>query len=205
MNDNCNDLSPFHSFNTIILLRMISSKLIGNVCSKVQVLLDRYTSLNKSIKQQTVLKESTSLCLSIPFHFYFIPFSFLSIFTRSIPIHSYPFLSIPIHSYPFRIKSFHSYAIASELASFDWDTFQALLSLLLFLDAFLQVLHRSHHTVLSFFSDNRDLLLELSSGGTMPKELSLSAMDFVLLEMQSKEESWQSSVLNVCVEKRQDG
>ena len=39
---------------------LISSKLIGNVCSKIQVLLDRYTTLNKSMKQQTVLNESTS-------------------------------------------------------------------------------------------------------------------------------------------------
>ncbi len=33
------------------------SKLIENVCSKIQVLLDRYNALRKSTKQQTVLTE----------------------------------------------------------------------------------------------------------------------------------------------------
>ena len=119
--------------------------------------------------------------------------------------HSSCFCYLPL---PFPLNSFQqsyhdsspcpfSHFIASELASFDWDTFQALLSLLLYLDAFLQLLHRSHHTVISFFSTNRELLLELASGGAIPKEMALSAMDFVLLEMQSKEESWQSSVLTV--------
>ena len=92
-----------------------------------------------------------------------------------------------------------SYFIASELITFDWDTFQALLSLLLYLDAFLQVLHRSHHTVLSFFTTNRVLLLDLASGGMVPAESSLSAIDRLLLEMQSKDEQWQTSVLSVCI------
>ena len=116
---------------------------------------------------------------SFVIYLYFLPFTFSLIFI------------------PIIISLFVSHFIASELASFDWDTFQALLSLLLYLDAFLQVLHRSHHTVVSFFSTNRDLLLELASGGTISKEMTLSAMDCVLLEMQSKEESWQSSVLTV--------
>lgn len=92
-----------------------------------------------------------------------------------------------------------SYFIASELLTFDWDTFQALLSLLLYLDAFLQVLHRSHRTILSFFTTNRVLLLDLASGGVVPAESNLSAIDRLLLEMQSKDEQWQTSVLGVCI------
>lgn len=141
------------------------------------------------MKQQTVLNESTS-CFPHP---YAIPTFFLFLlFAFAFPLEFIPAIISRFVSLPF-----FSHFIASELASFDWDTFQALLSLLLYLDAFLQLLHRSHHTVISFFSTNRELLLELASGGAIPKEMALSAMDFVLLEMQSKEESWQSSVLTV--------
>ena len=134
--------------------------MIGNVCNKVQVLLDRYNTFKKSTKQETVLKESKSTHNSHASLFYFI---------------------------------------ASELITFDWDTFQSLLSLLLYLDAFLQVLHRSHHTVLSFFTTNRVLLLDLASGGMVPAESNLSAIDRLLLEMQSQDEQWQTSVLGVCI------
>ena len=94
----CFHFSLFHFFV------LISSKLIGNVCSKIQVLLDRYTTLNKSMKQQTVLNESTSCSpynygIQTIFLFCYLPLLFT--FYHFPHIHSNNHITIRLSFYSF--------------------------------------------------------------------------------------------------------
>ena len=83
-------------------------------------------------------------------------------------------------------------------ASFDWDSFQSVLSLLLYLDNFLLVLRQSHAFVLDFLQSHRALFTDLATGGDgrAPGDASLS-LATLLLMMHSGDAAWRTSILSV--------
>ena len=83
-------------------------------------------------------------------------------------------------------------------ASFDWDSFQSVLSLLLYLDNFLLVLRQSHAFVLDLLQTHRSLFSDLATGGDgrTPGDSSLS-LSTLLLMMHSGDSAWRTSILSV--------
>ena len=85
-------------------------------------------------------------------------------------------------------------------SSFDWDSFQSVLALLLYLNNFLLVLRRNHSSLIAFLQSHRSLFMDLTTGGDgrAPGDSTLT-LSTLLLMMHSNDTTWRNSVLSVCL------